>query len=652
MGYLLKARPLLAILVVAMLGVGLACAGEEATPTSQPTATLAPAATATLAPTATLVPTATATLVPGAPTPTATLVPTATAIPTVTATAAPTATPRVTAATLKQLPGYKPEWGEPQRGGILKLGMPQQPTTQRPPGGCNSAIYGPMCASVYNQLLRYDPWVGMGSLVGDLAKSWEFSGDGLTLTLKLEEGVKFQSNPVVPADIRGGDFTCEDVQATIEYDLNPPEPKRSVDNELAHVSGVSCPAGAKGYTVVISFKQVLAKSLGGLTKDVNMLDKEWIPWYVANHFDALAVTSPESFLLITGTGSMIPLEHQPDIIAKLRRNPGYFREGLPLLDGIDAFILKDPTTRFTALATGQIHWFGSGSSSMLAGQVAQAERDFKGKIVLHSTLHTFPYGAKFNLGRAPYNDRRVRQAMQLAIDRDEYMTFRKSGTRPGAVLVGSMEPYPDFYWGTPEEVPGIRQPKDQDITEANRLLDEVFGKGKRFNTTCITRNLQTYIDTCLFFGDQMKQKLGIGTTLNTVEQAVLTERTEVCNYDMQGNVLTATTADPDGRLYRFSWDYPQVTSNKCNLEAITAAEPALQAEIQALIAAETGELDQIKRADTLRALDKKLTLELVHDIHFGWIVLTYGTTPDVKGYTLAGFPTFTYSIFERTWLAK
>ncbi|MBF8268291.1 MAG: hypothetical protein HW388_1799, partial [Dehalococcoidia bacterium] len=65
-----KGKSILAVLVVAMLGVGLACAGEEATPTSPPTATLAPAATATTVPTATLVPTATATLVPGAPTPT------------------------------------------------------------------------------------------------------------------------------------------------------------------------------------------------------------------------------------------------------------------------------------------------------------------------------------------------------------------------------------------------------------------------------------------------------------------------------------------------------------------------------------------------------------------------------------------------------
>ncbi|MBF8266886.1 MAG: bac 5 protein [Dehalococcoidia bacterium] len=647
-------KSILTILVVAMLGVGLACAGEKATPTAPPTATTAPTATLVPAPpTATLMPTAT--LVPGDPTPTATLVPTATAVPTVTATLVPTATPRQSAATLTQLPGYKPEWGQPQRGGILKLGMPQNPGGGEFRPSLGSAIFGTMSGPIYNALLRYDPWVGISSLTGDLAKSWEFSGNGLTLTLRLEEGVKFQANPVIPEGLRNADFTCEDVQASIEYIVHPPEPKRTPDTNLQHVTGVSCPDGAKGYTVVMSFNEVLGKTLGVLHIPP-MLDKEWITWYVANRFDEMGTATPTSYRLGTGSGPMMPLEFQPDIIAKLRRNPSYFREGLPLLDGMDMFILKDFTTRFTALATGQIHWFGAGSSSLLPGQIAQAERDFPDRIALHSTLHTFGMGARLNLNRAPYNDRRVREAISLAINRDDWLLFNLAGARSKAKLVGFMEPYPDYWWGTPEEVlrtwPGIRQPKDQDIAEANRLLDEVFGKGKRFNTTCQTRNSQNYVDSCLFFTDQVKQKLGIGVTTQPYELAAWTPFTDVCNYDMQGNVLGTSTGDPDATLLRYSWVYPQSASNKCNLEGVTAAEPVLQAELAAMIAAETVELDQAKRTEMVRAIDKKLTLEMMHEIHFGWIVIFFGTTTNVKGYTLVIFPNNNYSAFERTWLAK
>ncbi|MBF8267184.1 MAG: peptide transporter substrate-binding protein [Dehalococcoidia bacterium] len=637
-----------------MLGVGLACAGEEATPTSAPTATLAPAATATTAPTATLVPTATATLVPGAPTPTATLVPTATAIPTVTATAAPTATPRQSAATLTQLPGYKPAWGQPQRGGIMKTGIPNPLSNVRPvtySSGNETQI-----TPLYNALVKYDPWAATSSLIGDLAKSWEFSGDGLSLTFKLEERVKFQDNPVVPADIRGGDFTCEDVQASVEYTVRPPEPKRAPKATLQHVTGVSCPDGAQGYTAVVNLSQMLARTLG-VFFTMPMLDKGWIDWYVANHFDEMGTGSPASFKLAMGTGAFVPLEFQVDVVAKSRRNPSYFREGLPLLDGIDAFILKDFTTRFTALATGQINWLGGASSALLPGQVTQAERDFPDRIVVHMGLHNWGSGLWLNLNRVPFNDRRVRQAIELALDRNDWQLFQMYGSRSGAMLTGYNGPYPAFWWGTPEEVlktwPGYRQPKDQDIAEANRLLDEVFGKGKRFSTTCLTRNTQNFMNYCLFFKDQMKKNLGIEVSMQPVEVAVMSTYTDACNFDIQGMNLRGGEGDPDDRLVQYSRAYPQSSAEKCKLEGITAAEPALQAEIQAMIEAQSGEFDQVKRAEMVRAIDKKLTLELIDSSPFGWIMIFNGTTPDLKGYTLTATPVMmTQTIFERVWLAK
>jgi len=79
----LKRGSLLTILTATMLGVALACSGDDATNTPPPAAT----ATATTAPTATAVPEPTATLLPGVPTPTAT------AIPTATSTAVPEPTP-------------------------------------------------------------------------------------------------------------------------------------------------------------------------------------------------------------------------------------------------------------------------------------------------------------------------------------------------------------------------------------------------------------------------------------------------------------------------------------------------------------------------------------------------------------------------------
>ncbi|MBF8266708.1 MAG: peptide transporter substrate-binding protein [Dehalococcoidia bacterium] len=438
--------------------------------------------------------------------------------------------------------------------------------------------------------------------------------------------------------------------------MRPPEPKRVPRATLQHVTGVSCPDGAKGYTAVVSFNQVLARTLG-VFYSVPMLDKGWIEWYVANHFDEMGTGTPVSFRFHTGTGAFAPLEFQPDVVTKTRRNPSYFREGLPLLDGIDSYILKDFTTRFTALATGQINWLGGASSALLPGQVSQAERDFPDRIAVHVGLHTWGSGIRFNLNRVPFNDRRVRQAIHLALDRNDWQLFQMYGSRSGALLTGLTEPYPSFWWGTPEDElrtwPGYRQPKDQDIMEANRLLDEVFGKGKRFETTCISRNSQNFMNYCLFLKDQVKKKLGIEITMQPLEQAVQTTYIDVCNFNVQGVNLQETQGDPDDRLLRYSWLYPLSSSNKCMLEGMTAAEPALQAEIQAMIEAQTGEMDRVKRAPMVRAIEKKLTQEMTFELSLGWILVFNGTTPDLKGYILTPTPAMmTLSVFERTWLAK
>ena len=108
------------VVVAAILVVALACGGEEPTATSPPpTATSAPTATSP-APTATT-PAVESTPEPGQPTATAApmIEPTATAVPEVVIDEADWV------AFLKAHRGYKPEWGEPQYGGTIKMSGPR-----------------------------------------------------------------------------------------------------------------------------------------------------------------------------------------------------------------------------------------------------------------------------------------------------------------------------------------------------------------------------------------------------------------------------------------------------------------------------------------------------------------------------------------------
>jgi ABC-type transport system substrate-binding protein len=286
----------------------------------------------------------------------------------------------------------------------------------------------------------------------------------------------------------------------------------------------------------------------------------------------------------------------------------------------------------------------------------QAVRDFPDRIALHDTSYSFGMAlSSLNLARAPFNDRRVRYALRLAIDLDEWLLFQSAGEGYNrAVFMGYMAPESLYPWGTPEEElrtwPGLRQPKDQDITEANRLLDEVFGEGNRFEVSCQTRNTQNYIDVCLFLADQFKRSLDIDVNLQAMEVAVLDDFSETCNYDFTGQTAGSTEGDPDFRLARFSNAFTHNLGARCHLDGMMESEPELQAQIEKLIAQQTIELDTAKRYATVREIDKLVTLEMVNSIPLGWLNLYYGTTMNLGGYTLVGFPKDTYSVFERTWI--
>ena len=638
---------LLTILVAAMLAVGLACSSDEATNTP-PAATATATAEAMATATATSEPTAT--FLPGVPT------------PTVTNTPLPTALPGENLADLKKLPGYNPAWGEPQVGGVMKLGNPGTTSSLfRPP--CHAAVGGTTCGPIYQTLMRDDPWQGQKFLTGDLAKSWEFSSDGLTLTFQLQEGVFFHDNPAGTYPdtynggiIRGDEFVCEDVVASMWYALDPPEVKRSPHSKyLPNIGDITCPDGARGSTVEMHLTQVLAKTLKMMVREPAMLDKDWIAWYSETQNDAMGDMSAASFMFAQGTGPMMPAELQIDQVAKIVRNPNHWKPGLPLLDGMESFWLKDFSTRFAALATGQINWFGAGSSSLLSGQLEQIQRDFSDRINVNHFVHGFPSGGVYlNLNRAPFNDRRVRQALFLAVDREEWLLFRTAGDTVMSRLSSHMGPDSFFWWGNSEEEirtwPGFRQPHDQDVVEANRLLDEALGAGNRFDTECVTRTAQNYKDWCLFLADQWKGKLGIDMTLRPVETVVLTGLSNACDWSVQGGPLATSRGDPDDRLVQYSRAYNQGLADECSLNGIEAAETELQLQIQDMIAEQTGLLDQQARLEILLEMDKLLTLDLIEEIMLGWSEIFYGTTQNVRGYALNTFANDHYPIFERVWL--
>ena len=101
---------------------------------------------------------------------------------------------------------------------------------------------------------------------------------------------------------------------------------------------------------------------------------------------------------------------------------------------------------------------------MTPGQAQQAIRDFPDRIVINNQLNHWARTIYFG-ANAPWDDVRVRKAIHLALDRDQWLAFYRIPGYEGMKLAHTMAPG-TFYAPTDEEIrtwPGYRQPKDEDI---------------------------------------------------------------------------------------------------------------------------------------------------------------------------------------------
>ena len=640
-------RLLIVVLATTMLAVALACAGEEATPTSEPVATSVPA-------------TATSPPVPGG----------------VQATATPVEqmgsdTPWMDK--YLQSPGYDPEWGQPIKGGTFIFGAQRDSTTfyANNQGCCYT--HGCFRGLPWSSLFGIDAWTGdLTAIEGELVESWDMSDDGLNLTLNLRQGIMFfdqmAEKSIVPAEYNGGqilgdELVCEDAAATYQRYVFPPDNVSqflaSGRRNLNHLESTSCPDGPRGHTFVMHFDQPLAKTIGIMAGDgAQILDKDYVAWLqeYSDREDKLfgRTEVPENFYSMHGTGPFIPMEFNQSVSATYDANPNYWKEGLPLLDRYHNVVIKDIGSRFTALATGKIHYMGEGSWSMTPGQAEQALRDFPDRIVINNQLNhwarTMIFGAN-----APWNDVRVRKAIHLAIDRDGWLEFYRIGGYEGMKLAHTMAPG-TFYAPTEEEIrtwPGYRQPKDEDVAEANRLMDEVFGAGERPKAECMAVTTdQSDIDACLYVIDTLKKSVGMEVGSDFMEAAARTDILTTGNFDFTISSYTSSIiGDPDDGLLKYLPDNFTASTGVMS-QARWDEQPEVMAEVREMIEAQSAELDPIQRKELVRELDLKILNEVSSYVVVGWSLIFPGWRVELKGWR--GYDLYSntkYIMHERMWLA-
>ena len=384
----------------------------------------------------------------------------------------------------------------------------------------------------YGLIVRYAPLEE--KVVPDLAERWEYSSDGKTVTFYLRKGVKFHNgDDLTSADVK---FTLDRVRGAIAQGPGAlAAPRKEL---LQAVDRVETP---DDYTVILRLLYPSANLLNWVASPTNAVyDKKWVE---AGH---------EPTKEVNGTGAFKFKEYIRGTSFELVKNDKYWNPELPYLEGVKSYIIPDTGTALAALKTGQL-MIGSIDEAQEPTVRPQIESgELAATLRLVTTRQAGPVALVWLYNsRAPFNDVRVRQAVNLALDRQEIL--RSKGTpRVGAVVFGWT--LPGSYWALPAEelakIPGYGSDKAADRAQAKKLLADA-GYPNGLNIKTFSRNQQSSIDTVILYGAQLKT-IGINVDLQPVDVSVVNDRQRAHDFDLLIQRANAgTTEDPDTFFNQF-----------------------------------------------------------------------------------------------------
>lgn len=356
--------------------------------------------------------------------------------------------------------------GEPVRGGVLVTGTTIPPTFGVDPHvevATGLAIF----PRLYGYLLHND--FRTDRLILDHADSVE-QPDDVTYVIRLKQGIRFHDR----SPINGREVDAEDAAFShYRYRDNP-----LVTSKTWHTTIMDSIAATDRYTVVVKTKFPYAytfDALGGISSGV-IIPKELLP----DNLTAKAVGSGPFQL------DHLDNNRQIDIV----RFDGYHQRDLPYLDGMSWAIVVNDEEKLAAFREGTVHMM-SNRDKVEAAQVVQ---EFGDAVEAYGTPSLSYVSLGMRVDQAPFNDERVRQAIDFGLNRERLiddLTFGDGRT------LGPVNPHlADGYWALPDsEVdaayrwgvdPAVR------LADARRLLERAGAAGAKIVVQ--SSNLPSVID--------------------------------------------------------------------------------------------------------------------------------------------------------------
>ncbi|HPD15855.1 MAG TPA: peptide ABC transporter substrate-binding protein [Planctomycetota bacterium] len=306
---------------------------------------------------------------------------------------------------------------------------------------------------------------------------------------------------------------------------------------------------------------------------------------------------------LVSNGPFILAEWRPFEHILLRRNPHYWDVGRVALEEIDVLAVSDAETALKKCLNNELDWIRE-----LPGEKVAAAARLPG-FRYAPQLNTYFF--RFNVGRPPLDDRRVRQALNLAVDKESIARYLlRAGQRPARSFVPPILP-----GYTPAEGPAY------DPEQARRLLaDAGFPGGRGFPRLALLYNSSgSHQQIAEAIQHMWKAELGIRIALTNQEWGVYQASMQNRDYDIARSSWVADYADPSSFLDCF-------TTGSGNNR--TGWSHAGYDERLALAARET---DPARRMAILREAERILVCDEMPILPLYFYVNAYVVHPRVRG---------------------
>ncbi|WP_448188346.1 ABC transporter substrate-binding protein [Azospirillum sp. sgz301742] len=390
-----------------------------------------------------------------------------------------------------------------------------------------------VAVQIYNNLVHFE--YGGTKVVPGLAESWTVSPDGLVYTFKLRQGVKWHSsNDFKPTR----DFNADDVLFTFERMWKPEHPYHKVSGGgYDYFKDMGMPDLLKSiekvddHTVKFTLNKVEAPFVANMAMPFAAI-------LSAEYGDTLLKKkTPEKIDQIPiGTGPFQFVAYQKDAVIRYKANEQYWAGKAPI-DNLVFAITPDAAVRYAKLKAGECHVVAYPNPADL-----EAMKKDSSITMMEQEGLNIGYLA-FNTTKKPFDDVRVRRAVNMALDKKAIVDAVYQGSG-----VPAKNPIPPTMWSYNTSTDDY--PFDQE--KAKKLLADA-GYPNGFETDLWAMPVQRpYNPNAKRMAEMMQEdlaKVGIKAKIVQYEWGEYRKRLQAGEHQMGMMGWTGDNGDPDNFLH-------------------------------------------------------------------------------------------------------